>query len=82
MQPGDYLIALAKRFGTSWEKLAELNSIGYPFIIHPGQVLQAAGRSKCYLNLLQPEVVQPAANPKSGKFQSSACRWCSGIDRA
>lgn len=39
VQPGDYLIALAKRFGTSWEMLAQLNQIGFPFVIQPGQQL-------------------------------------------
>jgi LysM repeat protein len=43
VQSGDYLIALAKRFDTSWKELAELNSIGYPYIIHPGQVLSLPG---------------------------------------
>jgi uncharacterized protein YvpB/LysM repeat protein len=43
VQPGDYLIALAKRFGTTWNELAELNSIGYPYTIHPGQVLSLPG---------------------------------------
>jgi LysM repeat protein/uncharacterized protein YvpB len=43
VQKGDYLIALAKRFGISWQELAELNSIGYPYVIHPGQVLQLPG---------------------------------------
>lgn len=39
VQPGDYIIALAKRFGVSWLELAELNSIGFPYTIQPGQVL-------------------------------------------
>ncbi len=39
VQPGDYLIALAKRFNTSWLELAQLNSINFPYTIHPGQVL-------------------------------------------
>jgi uncharacterized protein YvpB len=43
VQPGDYLVALAKRFGTSWEELAQQNSIGYPFIIYPGQALCMPG---------------------------------------
>lgn len=40
VQAGDYLIALARRFGVAWLELADLNSITYPFTIHPGQVLQ------------------------------------------
>jgi uncharacterized protein YvpB/LysM repeat protein len=43
VQKGDYLIALAKRFGITWQELAEMNSIGYPFTIYPGQVLQLPG---------------------------------------
>jgi LysM repeat protein len=40
VQPGDYLVALAERFGTAWQELAQLNSIPYPFTIFTGQVLQ------------------------------------------
>ncbi len=54
VQQGDYLIALARRFGTSFQVLADLNSIGYPFTIFPGQVLQL------------PESVQPPASEEIG----------------
>lgn len=40
VQPGDYLVALAETFGTTWQELAELNSVPYPYIIFTGQVLQ------------------------------------------
>jgi uncharacterized protein YvpB len=43
VQKGDYLIALAKRFGITWQELAEMNSVGYPFTIFPGQVLKLPG---------------------------------------
>lgn len=43
VQKGDYLIALAKRFGISWSELAQLNSLAFPFTIFPGQVLQLPG---------------------------------------
>jgi uncharacterized protein YvpB len=39
VQRGDYLIALAERFGTTWEELARINAIYYPYTIFPGQVL-------------------------------------------
>ncbi len=39
VQPGDYLMELARDFGTSWQDLAQLNSIGYPFTIYAGQIL-------------------------------------------
>ena len=54
VKKGDYLIALARRFGTSFDVLAELNSIGYPFTIFPGQVLRL------------PESVQPPAGEETG----------------
>lgn len=40
VQEGDFLVALAERFGTTWLELANLNNIGYPYTIYPGQVLQ------------------------------------------
>jgi uncharacterized protein YvpB len=39
VQQGEYLVALADRFGTTWQELVELNSIAYPYTIFPGQVL-------------------------------------------
>jgi uncharacterized protein YvpB len=43
VQRGDYLTALAERFGTTWQELAAANNIGYPFTIYPGQVLSVPG---------------------------------------
>jgi uncharacterized protein YvpB/LysM repeat protein len=40
VQPGDYLMQLARNFGISWEELADLNSISYPYHIFAGQVLR------------------------------------------
>ncbi len=37
---GDYLVALARTFGTTWQDLAALNNIGWPYTIYPGQVLK------------------------------------------
>lgn len=39
VQRGDYLVALADQFGTTWQELARLNAIPYPYTIFPGQVL-------------------------------------------
>jgi uncharacterized protein YvpB/LysM repeat protein len=39
VQPGDYLMELAREFDVNWLELAEVNSIGYPYIIYTGQVL-------------------------------------------
>ena len=43
VQRGDYLTALAQRFGTTWQALAAANNIRYPFTIYPGQVLSVPG---------------------------------------
>ena len=40
VQKGDYLVALGRKFGIPWQELASYNSIGYPYIIYPGQVLK------------------------------------------
>ena len=58
VQRGDYLIALAKRFGTTWDELARINAIYYPYTIFPGQVLALPGQPathtmQVYLPLLR-----------------------------
>ncbi|MBW8012635.1 MAG: LysM peptidoglycan-binding domain-containing protein [Chloroflexi bacterium] len=40
VQPGDYLVALGRLWGISWQSIAAVNNIYYPFIIYPGQVLR------------------------------------------
>jgi uncharacterized protein YvpB/LysM repeat protein len=75
VQSGDYLIALAKRFGTSWNALAELNSIGYPYTIHPGQVLKLPAVAQPVEEAQpqpQPEpiVAEPASTEKVVNFQA------------
>ena len=40
IQSGEYLYALAKRFGVNWQVLAAHNNIYYPYIVHPGQVIE------------------------------------------
>jgi LysM repeat protein len=37
---GDWLSRIAPKYGTTWEKLAELNNIGNPDLIYPGQILR------------------------------------------
>jgi uncharacterized protein YvpB len=58
VQPGDYLIALADQFGTTWQELARINAVPYPYTIFPGQVLELPGKSvtithQVYLPLIQ-----------------------------
>jgi uncharacterized protein YvpB len=58
VQRGDYLIALAERFGTHWQELAHINNIAYPYTIFPGQELTLPGQpvsltNQVYLPMLQ-----------------------------
>ena len=39
VQPGDYLNKLAQEWDISWQDLAALNNIVFPYTIYPGQVL-------------------------------------------
>jgi len=39
VQRGEYLTGLAERFGIEWETLADVNGIGYPYVVYAGQVL-------------------------------------------
>jgi LysM repeat protein/uncharacterized protein YvpB len=43
VQQGDYLVELARRFNTTWTELAKLNRLGFPYTIHPGQILLLPG---------------------------------------
>jgi len=40
VRPGDYLRSIAEQYGLTWEELAQLNDLTFPFIIYPGQVLK------------------------------------------
>ena len=66
VEPGDYLVALAKRFGTTWQELAQLNSIGYPFTIHPGQELHLPGGAE---QGAEPVPVEPPPTSIVANFQ-------------
>ena len=44
VQTGDYLMQVAREFQVSWQELAEINSIPYPYTIFTGQVLHIPGR--------------------------------------
>lgn len=39
VQRGEYLLAIALRFGVNWQALAAVNGIQWPYIVYPGQVL-------------------------------------------
>jgi uncharacterized protein YvpB len=57
VQRGDYLIALAERFGIFWQELAARNNIRYPYRIYPGQILEVPGSDS------QPEETPPTQEP-------------------
>lgn len=42
IQPGDTLSAIAVRYGTTWQWLAEVNGIDTPDLIHPGTTIRVA----------------------------------------
>ena len=58
VQRGDYLAALADRFDVSWQTLAQVNGLVYPYIIYPGQELSIPG-----LTPPEPAAEPPAAQP-------------------
>jgi len=66
VQKGDYLTMLANRWGISWQDLAALNGITYPYIIYPGQVLLTGlpGDTPGTTTPEPTEVPQPTATPQ------------------
>ncbi|MBN2503004.1 MAG: LysM peptidoglycan-binding domain-containing protein [Anaerolineales bacterium] len=40
VQRGEYLVQIARDFGLNWQTLASINNIGYPYVVHPGQVIR------------------------------------------
>ena len=40
VQRGDYLAKLAREWGTTWQEIARINGIGYPYQIYAGQALR------------------------------------------
>lgn len=66
VQPGDYLMQLARNFGTSWKELADMNSIGYPFTIFAGQLLRLPARISQDADVEpEPELLSTPAEPES-----------------
>jgi uncharacterized protein YvpB len=61
VQPGDYLKLLAGRYGTTWQQLAEINSIPFPFDITAGQVLKLPEGSTL---VAEPETTPPDLQEK------------------
>jgi uncharacterized protein YvpB/LysM repeat protein len=64
VQPGEFLVQLAERFGTTWQELAVLNGIAYPYTIYPGQKLALPAKP-----VVGPEP-QPTATPQAPPAQA------------
>ena len=45
VQRGDYLTALGRKFDVSWQEIAMLNNLSYPYTLYPGQLLRLPGGS-------------------------------------
>lgn len=65
VQPGEYLVMLAARFHTTWQALAELNDIPYPYTLFAGQVLRlpSAGAQAAAPSPTPTPATQNAATP-------------------
>ena len=59
VKPGEYLVLIARQYGTSWRTLAEINDLNDPTRIYPGQKLCVAQE-------------ETAPTPERIKFQSGA----------
>ena len=66
VQKGEYLTMLANRWGISWQDLAALNGITYPYVIYPGQVL-LTGISSGTTTPDPTDVPEPTATQKPTK---------------
>jgi LysM repeat protein/uncharacterized protein YvpB len=64
VQPGDYLSMLASQWGISWQDLAALNGIMYPYVIYPGQVLYTGSGNAPTPAATQAPAPEPTATPK------------------
>lgn len=65
VQRGDYLIALARQFNISWQQLAKINSIPYPYTIYPGQALKLPGGGREAAG--EPQTTSTPERPKKKK---------------
>ncbi len=64
VQAGDHLMAVARKYGVSWQALADLNLLAYPYMIYAGQVLVLpVGASSTKIS--EPEAPPVAAEPVS-----------------
>jgi LysM repeat protein len=39
VQQGEWLYSIARKYGVSWESIAEANSLIYPYTVYPGDIL-------------------------------------------
>lgn len=62
VQKGDTLSSIARKYGTTYQKLAELNGIQDPSKIYVGQVLKITGSSAPSLPEIKPETPSTSVN--------------------
>ena len=62
VQKGDTLSSIARKYGTTYQKLAELNGIQDPSKIYVGQVLKVTGSSAPSLPEIKPETPSTSVN--------------------
>lgn len=39
VQQGEWLYSIARKYGVSWEAIAEANNLAYPYTVYPGDIL-------------------------------------------
>jgi LysM repeat protein len=63
VQVGDYLVALAGRFHTTWQALVLRNAIPYPYTIYAGQVLHLPSGTGATVPEMPTPVTVPTSSP-------------------
>jgi LysM repeat protein len=57
VQPGDYLVKIARQFDTTWSRLVKLNDLPYPYTLYVGQTLLLPDGSSLDLPVSDPSGV-------------------------
>ncbi|MFW5748082.1 MAG: LysM peptidoglycan-binding domain-containing protein [Chloroflexota bacterium] len=69
VQRGDTLGTIARRFGTTFQAIAQANNVANPNLIFPGQVLQIPGGTGQPQPPSQPQPQPPPSAPIAGGFE-------------
>jgi LysM repeat protein/uncharacterized protein YvpB len=63
VQKGDYLTKIARELDLNWREIAELNGLGWPYTVYPGQFLKLPGS----IALEKPAEVPKEKSPETEK---------------